>query len=500
MSSELLSADAAPRRVVVTGLGVVSPLGSTAETFWQRLTTPEPAREPAAGGRQSPDNSWPRAGGPADFAGRIEDFAGLPADLRKQLAKSLKVMNRETQLGVAAGVQALADSGVRGVYEPDRFGVCFSAGNVSVSPEDFQAGVQACADPHGELDLSRWGTSGLIEMAPLWLLRCLPNMPACHLAILHDLRGPNNTITQRDVAADLAVAEACRAIQAGVADAMLVGGTGTTLTPINRLHARCDGEIGDEFDGDGPRGLSGGGRDGIGDDGDASSADERLGGDPDVAKLRELARRWRGDDPQAAGATRESAPSEGAAAIVLEDRAAAVRRGARIYGEVLATASASRLHGAHGAVRPPAVVVAVKQALRRAALTPESLGHLHVPGWNGLQRMSSDVWALSAAFRALPGQPGADACLPVVAARARLGHAGVGSGALELVASLLALDRGELFSLTADSVPGGDSGPSADAVLRLVFDRGAPAGSSFLKISQSARGQASCVVVGRHAG
>lgn len=54
-------------------------------------------------------------------------------------------------------------------------------------------------------------------------------MPACHLAILNDLRGPGNAITQRDVAANMAIAEACRIIKDGDAEAMLVGATGTIL-------------------------------------------------------------------------------------------------------------------------------------------------------------------------------------------------------------------------------------------------------------------------------
>jgi hypothetical protein len=92
--------------------------------------------------------------------------------------------------------------------------------------EDFQAGVQACSDDNG-FDSDRWGQDGIPEVAPLWLLKCLPNMPACHLAILNDLRGPGNTITQRDVAANMAIAEACRIIRDGDADAMVVGATGT---------------------------------------------------------------------------------------------------------------------------------------------------------------------------------------------------------------------------------------------------------------------------------
>ena len=95
-------------------------------------------------------------------------------------------------------------------------------------------GVQACTDGSGGFDSERWGQDGIPEVAPLWLLKCLPNMPACHLAILNDLRGPGNTITQRDVSANMAIAEACRIIKDGDAEAMLVGATGTTLSSLDR--------------------------------------------------------------------------------------------------------------------------------------------------------------------------------------------------------------------------------------------------------------------------
>src|SRR5690606_1146344 len=87
-------------------------------------------------------------------------------------------------------------------------------------------------------DYGRWGEDSMGQIYPLWLLRQLPNMPACHVAIDHDARGPNNTITSREASALLALNEAIYAIQRGTADCMIVGACGSDIHPVDitRLH------------------------------------------------------------------------------------------------------------------------------------------------------------------------------------------------------------------------------------------------------------------------
>ena len=67
------------------------------------------------------------------------------------------------------------------------------------------------------------------EMYPLWMLKYLPNMPACHIGIRYDARGPNNTIAQGDVSSLMAIAEAAEMIRRDLADVMIVGGTGSRI-------------------------------------------------------------------------------------------------------------------------------------------------------------------------------------------------------------------------------------------------------------------------------
>ncbi|QDS89605.1 3-oxoacyl-[acyl-carrier-protein] synthase 2 [Rosistilla ulvae] len=205
--------------VVITGVGVLSPWGSGFDSL----------RSAFDHAHASPPSA-PTTGLLDSYSGSIDDFGTLPLDRKRSLRKSMKLMNRETQLGVAAAFQAIQDSDLdAAAYDPDRVGVCFGAGNVEVRPEDFVAGVQACGESSPEMIEAAWGSLGIPHVDPLWVLRVLPNMPACHIAISCDYRGPNNTITQAEASANLAIQEAKYHLLDDEADAMIVGSTGTTI-------------------------------------------------------------------------------------------------------------------------------------------------------------------------------------------------------------------------------------------------------------------------------
>ena len=426
-------------RIVITGLGAVCSVGRTTDQLWQSLTQKR-SRHNTSGtdAQESGDTTTP---GIADFAGKITDFGDLPDARRKFIRKSLKLMNRETQMGVAAGQQALSDSGAHEHYDPDQFGVCFGADNVSIMPDDFQRGIQACTSKDGSFEMNRWGAKGIDEVAPLWILKCLPNMPACHLAIINDLRGPSNTITQRDVSANLAIAAACRSIRAGDANAVLVGATGTTLTAFNHIHARMEDEV-QEID----------------------------------SICRPFDRRRKG-----------SAPGEGAGAIVLEELQSAIQRNAHIYGEVLGTASASFV-GADGRANcKKALTVSIRHALNRAGRTAAEIGHIHAHGLGTWQSDAAEAQAISDVF----GDQNAQ--IPVVAAKSHLANTAAAAGMLELITSLLALESGQLFPVLNYEFP-----DPACPVFPVV-DCNTPAGQSFLNLNVFGRGLASCAAVGAYA-
>ena len=80
-------------------------------------------------------------------------------------------------------------------------------------------------------------------MTPLWLLKYLPNMPASHIAIFNDLRGPSNSLTVREASGHIAAGEAAITIKRGAADVVLAGSTGTRIHPMKMVHAILNEQV-----------------------------------------------------------------------------------------------------------------------------------------------------------------------------------------------------------------------------------------------------------------
>ena len=131
-----------------------------------------------------------------------------------------------------------------GKIDPERIGISFGSDYMLSLPEEFTEGIKQCLDEQGRFQFSRWGSEGLPKMSPLWLLKYLPNMPASHVAIYNDLRGPNNSLTLREASANVAIGEAFQIILRGSADSMLCGATGTRLHPMKAIHCHPAGRIG----------------------------------------------------------------------------------------------------------------------------------------------------------------------------------------------------------------------------------------------------------------
>ena len=156
-------------RVVVTGVGVVSPIGIGRDSFWQNLIA----------GRSGIDtlSAFPAGDLPSKLAAEVRDFDPLEHIYQK---KFLKVMSRDIQLGVAGASMAMKDSGLtRGAVDPERLGVEFGAGHISTTPEELADAAQHLQQMAEGQTFSKWAEDGLGQIAPLWLLKQLPNMPAC---------------------------------------------------------------------------------------------------------------------------------------------------------------------------------------------------------------------------------------------------------------------------------------------------------------------------------
>ena len=243
-------------------------------------------------------------------------------------------------------------------------------------------------------------------MTPLWLLKYLPNMPASHLAIYTDFRGPNNSLTMREAAANAAIGEAHEIIRRGSADLMLVGATGTRLHPMKMGHAAGQEE------------LAAG-------DGDPAAASRPFDRDRRGVVL-----------------------GEGAGAIVLEELPAAQARGATIYGEVLAAAT-SCVADRHLLARRDRALQNVLEAVLAARRGERRRDWPHPrprPEHADLRRgrIAGDPSGLRRA--------GARR-VPVVAAKSHFGNFGAAGGMVELIASLLAMKHGRLFPILNYATP-----------------------------------------------
>src|SRR5439155_20924105 len=144
---------------------------------------------------------------------------------------------RTIELAVAAAQLALTDGTVdKTKLDPTRFGIEFGSGLIATElPEIGDASLISTSNGAAAADLAKWGREGLPAIQPLWMLKYLPNMLASHVSILHDAQGPNNSITESDVASLLALGEADRILERDAADIFLVGGAESKINPLSMV-------------------------------------------------------------------------------------------------------------------------------------------------------------------------------------------------------------------------------------------------------------------------
>jgi 3-oxoacyl-[acyl-carrier-protein] synthase II len=435
-----MNASAHDRRVVITGLGVISPLGNSPAALWAALAA---GRSGVAATTLLPAEGQPLkfAAEAREFTGEIDDFGPLEKERKKAIKKGLKVMCRETRMAVAAAQLALADAGLaESSPDPEMSGVVLGSDYMLTMPEDYEGGMKKCA-PGGAFHFERWGKEGLGEMAPLWMLKYLPNMPASHIAIFNDLRGPNNSLTMREAAGNLAIGEAFRTIQRGHANLMVAGATGTRILPMQAIHALQTEQM---------------------------AADN---GDPTTAS--------RPFDKNRTGMV----AGEGAGMVVLEELQFARQRGATIYAEVVGLGSANVADAALRGKCDVALARAIKAALRDAGRAPADVGHINAHGLSTTERDADEARAIREVFGALADN------VPVTAPKSCFGNLGAGGGVVELAASVLALREGRLPRVLNYETP------DPACPLKVADNDNTPAGRSFLNLSVTPQGQAAVLFV-----
>ncbi len=363
--------------IVITGAGVVCPIGVGVEPFWDSMLS-------GRSGIRRLD--WDGDGQLLHpFGGAVTQFE--PGRYVRP-RKNLKVMSREIQMGVAAADMACAAAKIAGAVDPERLGVVFGADMMVTELEELVGAYRACL-AEGKVELRTWGEKALPEMFPLWMLKYLPNMPACHIGIAHDARGPNNTHTLGEVSGLTALAEAFYVLQRGQADVMVAGAVSSRIHPLT------------------------------------------------MARYCALPLSRRSDAPAAAcrpfDANRDGMVlGEGAAAFVLETRQRAESRGATVWAKVLGCANVFEPSETSPARRAQGIRRAIEKVLKMTGLSPNEIGHVNAHGLSTVDDDRFEAWAIHEVL----------GDVPVTAPKSFFGNLGAGGGAVELVASVLALRHG----------------------------------------------------------
>jgi 3-oxoacyl-[acyl-carrier-protein] synthase II len=368
------------RRVVVTGLGWVTPLGAEIEMVWKRLLNGESG--------VGYTTLFDASNFPTKISAEVRDWD--VSDVGEDPAQ-WKYQGRHTHFAVGAAKKAVADAGVLdGRLDPTRFGVYLGSGEGQQDFDRFtQMMVAALSGP--QLDLAKFTQKGLEILNPTFELEQEPNMPAGHLASLFNAQGPNINCLTACAASSQAVGEATELIRRGEADVMLSGGTHTMIHPF---------------------GVTG------------------------FNLLTALS--TRNDEPH-----RASRPfdrdrdgfvlGEGAGMVVLEELERAKARGAKIYGEIAgygSTADAFRITDSHPEGRGG--IACIKMAMQDAGV--DQVDYINAHGTSTSVNDKVETLAIKQAM-------GEDVArkTPVSSTKSMMGHLIAAAGATELIICLLAM-------------------------------------------------------------
>jgi 3-oxoacyl-[acyl-carrier-protein] synthase II len=407
-------------------LGVVTPIGVGREAVWNAIV------ERRSGVRTQPRMA--AAGWIAPFGGEITDFD--PKELI-QPRKSIKVMSRDIQMASAAAELAWQEAKLgEATLDSERFGVLGAAGVMYCDLDELRIPFLEWLKQE-DFDIHRWSRKAMGELYPLWMLKYLPNMPACHIGIRYDARGPNNTIAEGDVSSLLALSEAVDVIRRDHADVMIVVGTGSRINVSDAMWHR--------------------------------GARMACNGKADPAQI------CRPFDAERSGMV----CGEGAAGFVLESREHAARRGATSFARVAGFATRTEPAAIHQRPTGDAIRRAIRAALAAAEMDARDIGHVNAHGLSTLEDDPVEARAISETL----------GDVPVTALKSYFGNLGQGSGMVELAASLLALEQGVVPpTLNYET-------PDPECPVNVVTEMQATQKRAFVKLSHNATGQAAAVVV-----
>lgn len=370
------------RRVVVTGMGAVTPLSCNLETTWKKILAGESGIDLI--------KIFDASGFATKIAGEVKNF---PFEKWHKRDALLKDAFRGTFFALEAAEEAMKSSGLqKGQYDADRFGIYFAAGDSGTDSPGFAKTLISSSTPDGKVDPNLY-----IENAQKYLsggleLESQSFMTVSHLARIFELHGPVSNCITACAASLQALGEGFELIKRGDADLMLAGGSNSMIYPL---------------------GISG------------------------FSLLTALSKN--NDHPQQASRpfdkTRDGfVMAEGGGVMILEEYEHAKKRGAKIYGEILSqscTADAYRLTDMDPEVKGAAD--AVTQALRKSGLQPTQIDYISAHGTSTSVNDASETRVIKKVF--------GDAAkkVPMSSIKSQLGHMITASGVVAAQTCLLAM-------------------------------------------------------------
>lgn len=423
------------RKVVVTGMGVVSPIGIGTEDFYAALL----AGKSGVTIRDEFEGS--------DLPMRlVSPVTGFEAKQFVKPRKALKIMCEPIKFGCAAASMAaeqaglteqISDDAVDGQFHisPDRVGTVFGTETFFADPHEVARVFRSCI-VNRDYQHDRWGEFAMREIQPLWMLKYLPNMAASHISIAVNARGPSNSICQGAASGLLAVIEAASLVTRGVADVVIAGGTGSQMALTAMLYRGTD-----------------------------------------------LLSHWT-KDPAAASRPFDKhrdgmVVGEGAGVVVLESLEHATARGATPLAEF---AGSSRLFSSPDLKnRTAGIESSLKFAIHDAGLPADEIGLVNASASGEIEGDVFEAQAIRNVF--------GDA--PVTAHKSNFGNLGPGTSVVELIGGLQSLQHGQ--------IPATINFETADpnCPVNIVTSPQRLSNQSLIKTSYSATGQIATVVFER---
>ena len=377
------------KRVVITGMGIVCPLGHDVESLWQAMM--------AGKSGMAKTTIFDASTFPSTFSAEVKDYNPAEHIKNPQLHKDANrgsgfVIGAAAQACRQAGIDVETDKPTDGINR-SRLGIYLGAGEGSVDNDVFfEAIVKGWDNNSSEMDWGKWALAAFGRMDPMRELEQEPNMPAAHVAMLTGARGPTRSCLTACAASTQAVGEAMMLIRRGNADVIIAGGAHSMIHPL---------------------GLTG------------------------FNRLTALS--TRNDSPETASrpfsASRDGfILGEGAAIVILESLESAKKRGVEILAEVIGYGSSSdafRVTDMHEEGR--GAIQAMNAALADAGVSYKDIDYVNTHGTSTAENDLIETKAIKAVFKERAKNT------PASSVKSMLGHLIGAAGAAELITCVLAI-------------------------------------------------------------